>query len=285
MIIVFCELEGHRLLGKARELADAAGHKVIGTCSNTNGNLASRLVAMGADEVVTTDADDTREWSAFFADLISKSYVGQSGFLLLPSNIFSDLVIGEMSRNNSPNFDTGEEVDEIVEGGWTKNFGELEYTVGRDQIRRDLCVLSLKVDALSEPFEDPSRYGRATNLKIEFHSNDQSFPKLSEFEKNAREALTILVEKGCLESKAFSKLLEALRIKYSARILEQSGRVEIIYGPCLAIEVASRMFDLPEFRGELIALNSSESHAIQRIASTKIVTSDVWATIKHLVAI
>ena len=70
MIIVFCELGGEGLLGKAREIADSAGSKVLALISEESVD-PQRLIHLGADEVLKSSVNEMSDWIEIISDLIT----------------------------------------------------------------------------------------------------------------------------------------------------------------------------------------------------------------------
>ena len=63
----------------------------------------------------------------------------------------------------------------------------------------------------------------------------------------------MLVGKGTSERTLISA--KRLAEKYPGEMKINSGKVEVIFGPCIAVEVSARLRELPEFKGELISIS------------------------------
>lgn len=68
-IAVFSELGGEGLLGKARELADETGDKVLALCSTRDSDQQQRLIHLGADEVVVCPVSSLGHWLPLFRNI------------------------------------------------------------------------------------------------------------------------------------------------------------------------------------------------------------------------
>ena len=95
MIVVLAELGGERLLGKARELADYQGVRVLAVCSEEHKSQAQRYISLGADEVETFPANNVGEWIEIFVNLVKSS--NNLKMIILPSNIVGNLILGAVS--------------------------------------------------------------------------------------------------------------------------------------------------------------------------------------------
>jgi len=101
----------------------------------------------------------------------------------------------------------------------------------------------------------------------------------STFTQDSSGRLTVLVGRGTDEKTTI--LAKHLADKYHGEMKIQSGKVEIIYGPCIAVEVSTRLRDLPEFKGELISV-AARKVPIGSIAEVDVVTPELDSVIEGL---
>jgi hypothetical protein len=301
LIAVFAELGGSKILGKARELADRTGQRVIAFCSKAKRDTALKLIALGADRVVICDANSTREWAFFLASQVEEGNEESSRLILLPSSDFGNVILGRLS--------TVEGLDFILEGADFFDIGSACKSLLQGSVNLcsktkggNLSVLSVRVDKIPEAFEDSTKSGKVEEKSVggatgvppsPLHEEnpiaDLQLSQMTREFTDPRTVLNILVgrkyfEEGQREATR-ERLLKTLARRYEADLKVEEGRLESIYGPCLALEVKSRLSDLPDFEGELIAINTSRRDPIQRIATTKIVTYDIDSLVSSLLSL
>jgi len=281
MIAVLVEMGGERMLGKARELADAQGDQVLAVCSEQNKVQAQRYISLGADEVMVVDAESVGEWIGVFVDLLKGEKPRVSG-LLVPSNVTGDLIIGSISSRipeKTGSFLVGTESLNESNAAKIIPLSEQTITVPFSSIDGKKSLFSLKLNSLPEPYEDTSRYGKVTMGTVPSTMKQDRFYIPSNQMNNSTSFLTIL--KG--KSEGLEELIGKIASKYNAVILNEAdspGRV--VYGNCLAINVESQPRELPQFNGDLITVNHEKGAPIMKMASLSLITSDVEGLLKSL---
>ena len=281
MIAVLVEMGGERMLGKARELADAQGDQVLAVCSEQNKVQAQRYISLGADEVMVVDAESVGEWIGVFVDLLKGEKPRVSG-LLVPSNVTGDLIIGSISSRipeKTGSFLDGTESLNESNAAKIIPLSEQTITVPFSSIDGKKSLFSLKLNSLPEPYEDTSRYGKVTMGTVPSTMKQDRFYIPSNQMNNSTSFLTIL--KG--KSEGLEELIGKIASKYNAVILNEAdspGRV--VYGNCLAINVESQPRELPQFNGDLITVNHEKGAPIMKMASLSLITSDVEGLLKSL---
>jgi hypothetical protein len=290
MIIVLAEFGGEKLLGKAREVADTLGLRVVAVCSSeyATNEISQKMISLGADEVMKyADLTNVFEWSEALSSLLKD--LQQIKFLFATSGLISDSILGRvyaLSRDRIASFGTG--IDSFSENEAKKNLSSLGISLCFKSTSDDkLRIFSFKSSSIPEPFEDTSRYGKTTESKVKSRAPTKNSPKTVGLESkdyfDSSSNLTLLVGKTFARRKDNLKAAERVASKYKGNILIHDSKVEEIYGPCLAIDVeATQQKELPRFHGELIAINSSEDQSISRLAHTSAITEDISKVLEQL---
>ena len=266
-IAVFCELGGQSLLGKARELADETGDRVSALCSLKDSDQQKKLIYLGADEVVVCPVVQWSDW----VPVILQYVVTQEGvrmllFLSSPStNLLMGAIYGSMVSRISPFV---ESADLITSDGAGRKL-EGSVVVQKGFLPEKTALLSLQKTAVAETFEDASRFGKIRNFEGASGGNS---PVLSSEIRSKSNQLTVLLGGGT--SPRTSQLASRLAEEYGGVVRPLSGKVEIIYGPCVAIEVTSKLRELPEFKGELLSI-SSRRIPINAVAELSVINSEM----------
>ena len=290
MIVVLAEFGGEKLLGKAREVADTLGLRVLAVCSSEHATneLCQKIISLGADEVMKySNLTNVFEWSEALSSLLKD--LQQIKFLFATSGLISDAILGRvyaLSKDRIASFGTG--IDSFSENEAKNNLRSwgvsLLFKTTSDNKQ---CIFSFNPSSIPEPFEDTSRYGKTTEAKVNPRAPTKNSPKTVGLESkdyfDSSSDLTLLVGKTFPRREDNLKAAQRFASKYKANILIHSSKVEEIYGPCIAIEVEARQQkELPRFHGELIAINSSEDQAISRLANTSAITEDVSKVLEQL---
>lgn len=254
MILVFCEFGGQKLLGKARELADMSGSRVL-ALTRENGLDTQSLISLGADEVLTCSADRTQEWVDVISDLVRKSRGLR--ITMFASNRICDSIMSGVYAECADNIGTYfDGIDRIEGDSLSKSFPEFGVRANDQLSEEKVALVSVKLSSVPEPFEEGSRYGKVT--KIPFTTAPKDDVRLSTISdcRGVSSILTILL--GSNDPKLLD-LCDKVAQKYFAIVKEVSGRVQVVYGPCLAVEVKSKLGQLPNFKGPLISINSARA--------------------------
>jgi hypothetical protein len=290
LLVVFAEFGGERLLGKARELADSLGLRVLAICSSETGTdeFCNKVIALGADEVTKYRNPSTIfEWSEALSALLKSQK--QIRFLLANSGVFSDTILGrvyEFAKDRIGSFATG--IDSLSENEATKNLrswgGSIGFRVAEDGRAN---VFSFKSISVPEPFQDTSRYGKISEFEFKSSLTKKNSPAVASLGKeqysDASSFLTLLLGRDLAKNETEVKAVQNVASKYKASFIIQSSKIEEIYGPCLAIEVQGwQQRELPRFHEELIAISSNSDLAITRVADTSVTNDNVVDILKEL---
>lgn len=277
LIVVFCELGGRNLLSKAREIADLSGDRVSALISK--GNIdPQQLIHFGADQVEVHNVHETTDWIDIIANLLEENKVK---IALFPSNILSNIIMGAVYARSRNRIASCLDEATLLEGTYS---GKLLKALGvalRKNFESEKCLLvSLRASSLLEPFEDTSRYGNIRSTQMIsptgiFHISLQNLTRIV----SPSSELTVLSGSGIDDST--NELCVQLAEKYGGKYIKFSGKVETIYGPCVAVEAENRITDLPIFNDELVSI-SSRKLPICSMADTAIINRDVNEILKGL---
>ena len=277
MIIVFAELGGEKLLGKARELGDSSALRVVAVCSAAS-KKSKKLISLGADEVVTHTASTVGEWAEVFSSMLRGD--SKIKYILFSSNLIANMILGSVYAKSKERIGSFLDGAVLGENGASKDFfgSVLEAKSSTDKA----SIFSVQTGSVSEAFEDTSRYGKTVESAVSLvAAKNLKTPKLSDYSAqdylDSSSSITLLVGTGLSSSSALGELAPKLQ----ARVIKLSGAVEVIYGPCLAIEVSSAQRELPDFRGDVVSLNSKEA-PISSVVNLSVVTLDVEKVISEL---
>jgi hypothetical protein len=279
-IFVLANYGGKNLLGKARELGDAWGDKVVAFTFKDSQEEMEEMIHLGADEVLHSEINDIRDIiSTVFEQVRSDS---SSKMVLFPSTTFSNAYMGMLYSYGRELFslfeDQVEFVDEIFVG---KRFGGSQLSIQKKPVPGKIVLCSLRQSTVSPPFEDVTRYGKIRSLKPKSEAGSQLTSYSESIVKPSSEILTILIG-GNVQSK--TEELAALVVeKYGGYSKSYTGKIEVVYGPCIAIEVGQRLRDLPEFKSELISISKAPL-PISTISDTSIITSEIDAVLDELIS-
>jgi hypothetical protein len=281
MILVFAELGGDRLLGKAREIADSLGIRVLAICY-VDVARANRLVSLGADEVISYNAKNVYEWSRVLSYLIRNTK--EIRFVFLPATLLGNAILGFtyalVSEMIGSFFDSA---DKMSEQGVSKSMYPSGVVIKSD-VSEKVSLWSLKLNLVPEPFEDSSRYGKVTSQELPKEAQSVSPPTSGPLVKSPSTSLTVLAGREFLVGLKTEdrKILEGFAKKYSGRLVEMNGRIENIYGPCVAIEVQTQERGLPEFQSDVLSLNSSEA-PISKASKLYAMTPNVLKVVEEII--
>jgi hypothetical protein len=268
MIVVLAELGGKKLLGKARELADASGDRVLALVREGGEIDPQHLVYLGADEVLTCKASATSglAWTAIFLELLKKETIL---LIMLPSNLFSNEVLGGVGYALGDKCCFLDDAEMIDASSLSKSFRDLGVVVKRAVLENKVALTSIKLSSVPEPFEDTSRYGKVKSFELHSHAGDGQDLDFGIIQSSANFCILLGTDDPKL-----AELAKKMGEKYGANVRGMSGKVQVVYSSCLAIEVKSRMDELPVFKGPLLALNSAKA-PIFSVADTAAVSEDV----------
>ena len=276
--MVFCELGGEGLLGKAREIADSIGDRVLALIAEDSVD-PERLIHLGADEVLKCSVNDLGDWIEIISDLIRNE--NKLKLVIFPSNIISNAIMG--ASYSGARSKIGYYLDEadLVEGTIAiKSFASTGFSLQKSTAEDMAGLLSLKISSISQPFDDNSRHGKIRELQMKKITD--SFPILHDVPEeplNSSSELTILI--GQLGSGHVNELVQRVAEKYHSTIRKYSRSVQVVYGPCVAIELYDNLRDLPEFKADLISLNARSS-PIGAISDVVVINSEIEKIIEGL---
>ena len=256
------------MLGKAREVADSLGDRVTALVGSDSTD-PQQLIHLGADEVLKALVETPGDWIPIISDLIETEKRLRA--LIFPSNIISNVISGAIyyreMRNVGGFLDEADFVDGTnVSKGFDTNSQAFQKALAEDKVN----ILSINILAAAPPFEDTARYGKVK----EYHRRDNAAVNFlmegaPEEPVNSCQELTVVAgDESILE--ATRKLAE----RFHSRLMKYSGLIEVIYGPCIAVEVSGKLRLLPEFGGDLISLNSRVS-PINAISDVVVVNSEL----------
>ena len=273
-IAVFSELGGEGLLGKARELADETGDRVVSLCSTRDSDQQQRLIHLGADEVTVCSVSSLGDWIAVISQyIVSLDSVQMLIFPSTPvSNVLMGMVYGEISSRISPFVEAAELLTSDGAGKKLENSIVLQNSF----IQGKTALVSMKNTAMTEPFEDSSRFGKIRNFEASHEGKTFDLPP--EIRSSSNQLLVLV---GGVAKDITSELATRLAKKYGGNAKKLSGKVEVVYGPCVAIEICSKLRELPEFKGELLSI-SSRKMPISAIAERSLVTPEVDRMLENL---
>jgi hypothetical protein len=278
LIIVFCEFGGESLLGKAREIADSAGDRVLALISEDSID-PQRLIYLGADEVLRSKVGEQGNWIQVISDLISNE--SKVRMTLFPSGVTSNVIMGAVySRARGKIGCYLDEADLADSINVAKPFDTTGFALLKNLKENTVCLVSLKINSLPRPFEDTSRYGKTREIQLKKAA--EVFPTLHDAPEatlSSSDEITILV--GASSDDGVNKLAQKLADKYHAKMRKYSGVIEVVYGPCVAIELNDKLRDLPEFKGDLLSLNS-KSAPINAISDVAVINPEIPKILESL---
>lgn len=248
-------------------------------------NRPRELISLGADEVISFNAKTVNEWSRVLAYLLRNEK--ETKFAFLPSNPPGNAILGSTYALASERIGSvADGVERLNEQGASKILHpsriDIQIAVAIDKV----SLWSIELNSVPEPVADPSRSGKKRSLELPKDSQSVVSPSIegSGELRDFSSTLTLLIGRKYFEhlDTAKRKKLEDLEKKYSAKLLAMSGNVQVVYGPCLAIEVDSQERELPEFQSDLLSLNSSKESQVSRVAKLSAVTQDLEKVIDEL---
>ncbi len=235
-----------------------------------------RLIYLGADEVLRSNINEAGDWIEMISDLVRSA--NKLRLVIFPSNIISNVIMGAVySRTRDKIAYYLDEGDHADETAVAKSFDSTGFALQRNSKEGTLGLVSLKVASIPPPLEDNSRYGKIGDLQVK-ESNIPILLDAPEVPLNSSSELTILV--GSNEDR-IKELARKLADKYQSRILNYSGEIQVVYGPCIAIDLRDRVKDLPEFKGDLISLNAKNS-PISAISDVVVISSEIGKILENL---
>jgi len=275
MITVFCDLGGHVLLGKAREIADEIGDRVSALTSSEDPDQNQKLVYLGADEVLVSSITELGDW----VPTISMYITSESSLraIIFPSESRSNTLMGMIYATIPDKISAYLEEVTALSGDEVGKKFDSSVMIQKRFSSEKTALVSLDKTSISEPFEDTSRFGKIKSLEAVHDGNryELSFSGL----KSPSETLVVLIASGLSESKM--QLADRLAEKYKGVVRIMSGIVQTIYGPCVTIDVRSKLRELPEFKKELISI-SSRKLPVDSISELYAVSPDVDQILKTM---
>jgi hypothetical protein len=278
LIVVFAELSGEKLLGKAREIADSVGDRVLALCSVEAD--AQKLIYVGADEVQRVEVEEPGDWVSIISDLFQNEPGIRS--IIFPFNVVTSAIAGALYARERKSIESFMDGADYFDGLMiARSLDSSDYAfqkgAGREEPQKKTIVLTINVASVAPTFEDSSRYGKIREVLVRKKS-ELSFSLEDAPEKplNSLNELTVIVGDEELRESA-----EKFSQRYGARFLMYSSEIEVIYGPCVAIEVSEKLRNLPEFKGDLISLNTKHS-AINTISDLTVVSAEIDRVIESL---
>ena len=236
---------------------------------------ASTFIYLGADEVIQFDFPTKGDW----AFLISEYVKTESGLrmMIFPADILTDSLMGMVFAL------IPDKIAGYLDDAESLNSSEISKSLASFLLIQNITsngktyLVSLKLSSVTEPFEDSLRAGRIRARSLE---DGKGIPPPPPEIHSWSVVPLILVGEGVAEEP--SRLAGQLGEKYHGIMRFFSGKTEIVYGPCIAIEVSAKLRDLPEFKGDLISI-SSKKVPIDSIAELSVVTSELDQILKILV--
>jgi electron transfer flavoprotein alpha subunit len=288
--LVLAEFDGEKLLGKAREIADSMGFRVLALCSSERGaDFAQKLISLGADEVISySNLTDVFEWSKAVSSLLNANR--EIRFVFAISGIINDAILGRVYASLSNRVNSfATRIDSINEIEATKNLrtwgASLHFRISGEEDK--VSLFSFKPFSIPYPFEDPSRPGKVTEVEFKSEASAKKSPKTAGLEKecfsDSGSILTILVGKAVARGRAQLEAAQRIASKYYGTLLTTDEKVQDVYAPCLAIKIEDRRAkDLPRFHEELISVTDSEGQVISTVADTSIVAVNITDILRDL---
>jgi hypothetical protein len=281
MIVVFAELGGEKLLGKAREIADSVGDRVVALCASDAD--AQKLIYLGADEVQRAEVEEPGEWVSVISELFQNEPRIRS--LIFPFNVVTSVIAGAVyarERKSIESFMDGADYFDgqmIARGMDTSDHAIQKRGASEEQQQqKKTAVITINVASVTPIFEDSSRYGKIGEEALSKKKSELSFSLEGAPEKpvNSLNELTVI-----LGDDRFRESAEKISERYDVRFVMYSSEIEVVYGPCIAIEVSEKFRNLPEFKGDLISLNTKQS-AINTISDLAVISPEIDEIIESL---
>jgi electron transfer flavoprotein alpha subunit len=286
MIVVLAELGGERLLGKARELADYQGVRVLAVCSEESKSQAQRYISLGADEVEIFPASNVSEWIEVFVNLVKSSK--NLRMIILPSNVVGNLILGAVSARIPERIGSVlDGTEELSENSATKLIPLSECIIevvpfSSSSSQEKVAILTLRLTAFPEPYEDTARYGKVLSGMVPTTMVQDRFYIPANLGNDSSDVLVILRSKS--GTKSLLDVVNEVASKYRAVVLnEEDSAGKIVYGNCLAIDVNSHPRDLPQFNGDLVSINADKDAPITKLASLALVAQDVEGLLRSII--
>jgi hypothetical protein len=279
-VFVFADFGGKTLFGKGRELADSWGDKLKAITYKDSSDDTNQLISLGADEVLTCEFNTLDEWATMISEQVHLD--SNSKIVLFPSDTFSNALMG-MIRAQSETFAPFEDHAEMLDGETAgKKIGITGLLLRKKLVPGKVMLCSLRSQFFSPPYEDPSRTGKTRSIRSKNFKEDSKFSSYNEtIIPQASDLLTVLV--GPKTTDETKRIAEKLAEKYGGLCKKYSSQIEIIYGPCVAIEVDAKLRDLPEFQGELISISHS-ALPISSISDSSVFTREIDSALQNLLS-
>lgn len=279
MIVVFCELGGHGLLAKAREIADTTGDRVSSLIARGSFD-PQQLISFGADQVQVYDVTVPSDWINIVVGVLREN---NPKHVLFPSNIISNMIMSAVYLQCKDRVSSYLDEADGLEGTIVaKSLWALGLSLQKRCETEKCALVSLKLSSLPEPFEDSFRYGSVSSPQMKSESSKMQISSpSSSIPHSSSSKLTILT--GPRVSARTIDLSKRLADNYRGISKRISGSIEAVYGPCIAIEVDNRRDDLPVFNGELISISSKE-FPVNLVADVEIVSQEIEAILEGLLS-
>ncbi len=236
-------------------------------------DLQLRLIHLGADEVVSCSIENSSDWILVISEVIrSESNVRM---VIFPSNSSANILMGILYSSVKVKISSFLDGAKAIDADSISKQFEDSFFLQKRLSPDKTALVSLKLTSFAEPFEDASRYGKIRSIPRVNSERVIPFPLTSD----SSSKLTVLVGRGTSEK----TLNPAKRLaeKYHGEMKPSSGKVEVIYGPCIAVEISTRLRELPEFKGELISI-AEKNLPIGTIAEVAVVTPELDSVLEGL---
>lgn len=227
-----------------------------------------RLIHLGADEVIRADVETPSDWIPIISDLIEIEK--RVRLLIFPSNIISNVISGALYYRQMKRVGAFLDQADFVEGtSGSKRFA-VNLAIQKGFAEEKVNIVSINTLTAAPPFEDSSRFGKTREYqKKNGATTNFLMERVPQNPVNSSQEITVIAGDECVYESA-RKLAE----KFHSRFLKYSGSIEIVYGPCIAVEVYGKLRLLPEFKGDLISLNRKAT-PINAISDVEVVNSDL----------
>ncbi len=208
---------------------------------------------------------------------------------MFPSSLIGNFILGAVYASTPSKIGSVmDRADYVGESTAGKTIPSCGADVDSLPAERKVCLWSVKLSSIVEPFQDSMRKGKIVRVSSPLPGKVQRGAakqwRLKENWRTSRESASQLVillgseEHPTLDQKERlnPKLINDLATKLDALILQEADSAgRVIYGPCLAIGVASQIRGLPYFQGDLISVCSDRSAPIVKISDLAIISSEI----------
>ena len=228
-----------------------------------------RLIQLGADEVIRADVGTPSDWISIISDLIETEK--RVRLLIFPSNIISNVISGAVYYREMKHVGAFLDQTDFVEGTiCSKRFDANSLVIQKGFAEEKVNILTINTLTAAAPFEDTSRFGKTREYQRRNGATiNFLMERVPQDPVNSSQEKTVIAGEDSVY-KSTRKLAE----KFHSRFLKYSGSIEVVYGPCIAVEVYGKLRLLPEFKGDLISLNRKAT-PINAISDVEVVNSEL----------